>query len=154
MYDLAVQGGKVYRAGDFVETNVYIKDGKIAKLTDETLSSTEVVDAKGLFVLPGFIDPHVHMALAPSLAEVATGGAFPDWVIISRELNQESLDCARAAAGIACERLETGSKDNPVWVVLRHQCIGSLFFCSRLPRALAALFCPPCADASQHPYCP
>lgn len=63
MYDLAVQGGKVYRAGDFVETNVYIKDGKIAKLTDKILSSVEVVDAKGLFVLPGFIDPHVHMAL-------------------------------------------------------------------------------------------
>ncbi len=63
MYDLAVQGGKVYIAGDFVETNVYIKDGKIAKLTEETLSSDEVVDAKGLFVLPGLIDPHVHMAL-------------------------------------------------------------------------------------------
>lgn len=63
MYDLAVQGGKVYSAGDFVETNVYIKDGKISKLTEKTLSSVEVVDAKGLFVLPGFIDPHVHMAL-------------------------------------------------------------------------------------------
>lgn len=63
MYDLAVQGGKVYSDGDFVETNVYIKDGKIAKLTDEILSSVESVDAKGLFVLPGFIDPHVHMAL-------------------------------------------------------------------------------------------
>lgn len=63
MYDLAVHGGKVYCAGDFVETNIYIKGGKIAKLTDETFSSIEVVDAKGLFVLPGFIDPHVHMAL-------------------------------------------------------------------------------------------
>ncbi len=63
MYDLAVQGGKVYIEGTFMETNVYIQDGVIAKLTVENLSADEVVDAKGLFVLPGFIDPHVHMAL-------------------------------------------------------------------------------------------
>jgi dihydropyrimidinase len=63
MYDLAVRGGKVYSDGKYVETNVYIKEGKIAKLTEDTLSSIETVDAKGLFVLPGFIDPHVHMAL-------------------------------------------------------------------------------------------
>jgi dihydropyrimidinase len=63
MCDLAVRGGKVYIEGDFVETNVYINDGKIVKLTDETLSSKEEIDARGLFVLPGLIDPHVHMAL-------------------------------------------------------------------------------------------
>ncbi len=63
MFDLAIVRGKVYRVGDLVNMNVYIKDGKIAALTSEILEAKEVYSADGLWVLPGFIDPHVHFKL-------------------------------------------------------------------------------------------
>ena len=61
--DLAIKGGLVYRSGDFFEANLYVKDGKIAAISSEDLEAKEVYNAKGFWVLPGFIDPHVHFHL-------------------------------------------------------------------------------------------
>ncbi len=63
MFDLAIVRGFVYRSGDFFRENVYIKGGKIAAVTSEVLEAREVYSADGLWVLPGFIDPHVHFSL-------------------------------------------------------------------------------------------
>jgi hypothetical protein len=40
--------------------NVGIKDGKIALITEESISGKETIDAKGRVVAPGFIDGHTH----------------------------------------------------------------------------------------------
>ncbi len=61
--DLAIKNGEVYVNGAFEKMNVYIKDGRIAALSDKDIASKEVYDAKGAMVLPGLIDPHVHFAL-------------------------------------------------------------------------------------------
>ena len=63
MYDLGLVNGKVYKDGRFIETNVYVKEGKIKKITNERLDCTEIVDCNKNLVLPGFIDPHVHLNL-------------------------------------------------------------------------------------------
>lgn len=42
--------------------NVGVKDGKIALITDQPLQGTEVIDATGHVVAPGFIDGHCHAA--------------------------------------------------------------------------------------------
>ena len=42
--------------------SIYIKDGKITAVTAEDLPADEVLDAKGRYVAPGFIDTHVHGA--------------------------------------------------------------------------------------------
>lgn len=63
MYDLAIIGGKPYINGDYRDTNIYIKDGIIASITEEVLSARDVLDVSGKKVFPGFIDPHVHFAL-------------------------------------------------------------------------------------------
>lgn len=56
-----IKNGQVYCDGRFVHTNVYIKDGKIAALSDQDLGTAdEVTDAAGLYVLPGLIDTHIH----------------------------------------------------------------------------------------------
>ena len=44
------------------DKNLYIKDGKFFVLTDEMLPFDEEIDAKGLYVSPGFIDIHTHGA--------------------------------------------------------------------------------------------
>ncbi len=63
MYDLGLDNGKVYKEGRFIETNVYVKEGKIKKITNERLDCAEIVDCNKNLVLPGFIDPHVHLNL-------------------------------------------------------------------------------------------
>ena len=39
---------------------VRIKDGRIVEIGASLAAATEVIDAQGLWVLPGAIDPHVH----------------------------------------------------------------------------------------------
>ncbi|MEQ9591044.1 MAG: amidohydrolase family protein [Cyclobacteriaceae bacterium] len=61
-YDLAINGGRVMdpESGTDKVMNVGILDGKIAIVTEEEISATASVDAKGLVVAPGFIDLHEH----------------------------------------------------------------------------------------------
>ena len=46
--------------GEIKNTNVYFEDGKIAAVTDEELPAGESIDARGLYVSPGFIEMHCH----------------------------------------------------------------------------------------------
>jgi dihydroorotase len=43
-----------------VEIHVGVKDGKITELTDKNLPAQQIIDAKGLHLLPGVIDSQVH----------------------------------------------------------------------------------------------
>ena len=63
MYDLGIINGRVYTENGYINTNVFIKDGRISALSEDKLDCTEYVDADGAKVLPGLIDPHVHFSL-------------------------------------------------------------------------------------------
>ncbi len=63
MFDLAIKNGLVYRKGEFLNANLYIKNGKIAAISEEKLEASQEYDAYFKWVLPGFIDPHVHFHL-------------------------------------------------------------------------------------------
>ncbi len=63
LYSLGILDGRIYLDGEWVEGNLYIKDGRIAAISSSYLEAAEEYDAKGQCVLPGFIDPHVHFAL-------------------------------------------------------------------------------------------
>ena len=55
-YELIVTGGTVATVGGIVETDIGVKDGRIAFLGDlSAAQGVEVIDAKGLHVLPGVI---------------------------------------------------------------------------------------------------
>lgn len=73
--DLAIENGSVVLPDNGVfQTNVYIKDGKIFSLgNDKSVRAKRTIDARGRYVLPGIIDPHVHLGLfAPLSTELAT----------------------------------------------------------------------------------
>jgi N-acyl-D-aspartate/D-glutamate deacylase len=61
-YDLVLEGGRVMdpETGLDAVRNVGIRDGKIVRISSETLSGRRVVHAGGLVVAPGFIDLHQH----------------------------------------------------------------------------------------------
>lgn len=61
MYDLCIKHGKIVTEDNSVESNLYIKDEKIVLISDEMLDSERTIDAKGMLVMPGFIDPHTHL---------------------------------------------------------------------------------------------
>lgn len=63
MYSIGIINGEVYIDGKFARTNLYIDGEKIALISAEILNCQKIIDATGLKVLPGFIDPHVHFAL-------------------------------------------------------------------------------------------
>jgi dihydropyrimidinase len=63
MYSLGILDGKIYLDKQWIKGNLYIKEGRVAAISEACLEAEEEYDAAGRFVLPGFIDPHVHFAL-------------------------------------------------------------------------------------------
>ena len=59
--DVVVRGGRVFSVftREWLETDVAIADGYVAGLGD--YSGNEEVDASGRYVVPGFIDAHMHL---------------------------------------------------------------------------------------------
>ena len=60
-FDTVIRNGTVVTASDTFVSDVGIKDGRIAALAGDLTDAVEVIDATGLFVLPGGIDSHVHL---------------------------------------------------------------------------------------------
>ncbi len=62
MFELAVINGAIVTPQTVAKGNLYVKDGLIAAVTDPSvrLDAGATLDARGLHVFPGFIDPHVH----------------------------------------------------------------------------------------------
>ena len=58
-FDLVVKNGRVYTSKGQMSTEVWIKDGRIAALGGAHRAE-ERIDARGMLVLPGAIDVHVH----------------------------------------------------------------------------------------------
>lgn len=62
-FDLIVRGGTVVdgSGGAPVRADVAVRDGRVVRVGDvKRASATEVIDATGLMVAPGFIDVHTH----------------------------------------------------------------------------------------------
>ena len=62
MYDLVLTGGTIVdgKRTKPYKANLCIKDGKIARITNEAVEAKETFDVSGLAVAPGFIDIHNH----------------------------------------------------------------------------------------------
>lgn len=61
--DLVIKNAKIYRDGDFFRGGIAVKGGKIVSMGEEAYlpEANEELDAKGLAVLPGVVDTHVHV---------------------------------------------------------------------------------------------
>lgn len=61
--DLVIKNGMVVNSRSIYHANVYIKNGKVIAVTENPLAvnTQETIDARGLYLIPGVVDPHVHM---------------------------------------------------------------------------------------------
>jgi len=69
---LLIQNGEIITADSRYFADIYVEDETITRIGHglEAPPGTEVIDATGKFVFPGFIDPHVHIYL-PFMATFA-----------------------------------------------------------------------------------
>ncbi|MBW8268095.1 dihydroorotase [Caldovatus aquaticus] len=75
-YDLVLRGGQCVLPWGIEELDVGVRDGRIAALGDlGAAAAAEVLDCRGLHVLPGLMDPHVHLRDPgdPAVETIATG---------------------------------------------------------------------------------
>ena len=61
-YDLAIRGGTIVIATDMYRADIGIIGEQIAVIAQEVSGAREEIDATGLWVMPGGIDSHVHVA--------------------------------------------------------------------------------------------
>ena len=62
---LLIKGGRIITATDDYHADIYCEDERITAIGHDldVPEGTEVIDADGKYVFPGFIDPHVHIYL-------------------------------------------------------------------------------------------
>src|SRR5438105_14543916 len=68
---MLIRGGRVVTAGGEQDADVLIADGIIAEVRPGIDAAHEVIDATGLLVLPGVVDPHTHLLLDTGTARTA-----------------------------------------------------------------------------------
>jgi allantoinase len=65
--DLLIKNGIVVHSQHCYKANVYVRNEKVVAVTDPAINAdngdgaARVINAEGLYVLPGIVDPHVHM---------------------------------------------------------------------------------------------
>ena len=60
MVDIVVRGGTLMTTDGQSRADVGIEDGRIAEVSPDLTGGRDEIDARGLFVLPGVIDVHLH----------------------------------------------------------------------------------------------
>lgn len=71
-FDIAIVNASIVVPNvGIVNTNIAIKDGKVAEFTPDEVQADRRIDVEGLYVLPGVIDPHVHYGVYTSVDKAA-----------------------------------------------------------------------------------
>jgi D-hydantoinase len=72
-YDTIIRNGTVVSSLGTFKGDIGIDDGLVKTLSaSESAQATQVINAEGKYVLPGVIDPHVHLSSARSFRENCT----------------------------------------------------------------------------------
>ena len=68
---MLIRGGRVVTADGEHDADVLIRAGKIAEVRPGLDASDDVIDATGMLVMPGVVDPHTHLLLDTGTARTA-----------------------------------------------------------------------------------
>jgi dihydropyrimidinase len=68
---MLIRGGTVVTADGERKADVLVRDGKVAEIRAGIAGNGDVLDATGLLLLPGIVDPHTHLLLDTGTARTA-----------------------------------------------------------------------------------
>src|SRR5437879_6674158 len=68
---MLIRGGRVVTATGERDADVLVREGTIAEVRPGLAASGDVIDATGMLVLPGVVDPHTHLLLDTGTARTA-----------------------------------------------------------------------------------
>src|SRR6202165_3540381 len=68
---MLIRGGTVVTADGEKAADVLVRDGKVVEVGPGIAAGEDVIDATGLLVLPGIVDPHTHLLLDTGTARTA-----------------------------------------------------------------------------------
>ncbi|MEO7132812.1 MAG: 5'-deoxyadenosine deaminase [Vicinamibacterales bacterium] len=111
---LLVRGATVVTmndAFDVIEGDVLVRDGRIVSVGPAVASADQVIDAKGSYLLPGFIQTHIHLCQT-LFRGYADDLALLDWLktrIWPMEAAHNPRSLAAAAQQAASELLRSGT---------------------------------------------
>jgi allantoinase len=121
-YELVIRGGVLATPGGVVTGDLGIDGGVIRELADELPGGHDEIDARGLLVLPGAVDAHVHLndpgradweGMATGTAALAAGGST---TAIDMPLNAHPPTVDAAAFDLKAERIaESAHVDIALW---------------------------------------
>jgi dihydroorotase-like cyclic amidohydrolase len=60
-FDLVIRSDKIFIDDRLIDCYIGVKDGIITAISKEKLEAEKFIDAEGKMVLPGTVDPHVHI---------------------------------------------------------------------------------------------
>jgi allantoinase len=115
MSDLVIRGGSLVTAEGVVRADLGIDEGQISAIARELPGGARAIDARGLTVLPGLIDIHVHFnepgrteweGAATGSRALATGGAT---VFFDMPLNSSPCTIGAAEFDAKLDALERSS---------------------------------------------
>lgn len=99
------------RAFDIIEGDVVIRDGRIASIGGSGETADRVIDARGSYLLPGFIQTHIHLCQT-LFRGYADDLALLDWLktrVWPMEAAHTPRSLAAAAQQAAAELLRSGT---------------------------------------------
>ncbi len=113
-HDLVIRNGTIVLPWGIAEADLGIRGGRIAAIGGAVRDGAETIDARGLHILPGIIDPHVHFrdggdADRPDVETMATGtrGAVLGGVTAVFDMPNTTRP-ATDAASLAVKRAHAG----------------------------------------------
>src|SRR5438270_7233512 len=68
---MLIRGGTIVTGAGEQEADILVRDGKVVRVAPGIAGDEDTIDASGLLVLPGVVDPHTHLLLDTGTARTA-----------------------------------------------------------------------------------
>jgi dihydroorotase (multifunctional complex type) len=105
-FELGIENGTLIRPTGRVRGHVYVARGRIAAIATRTLPAAERIDARGLLVMPGMVDAHVHFMDPgdPSREDFPTASAAAARAGVTTVIEHTHARPVRSAAELEAKR--------------------------------------------------
>ncbi len=111
-FELGIENGTLVRSGGRTVSHVYLSGGRIAAISSTVLPAAETVDARGLLVMPGMVDVHVHFMDPgdPTREDFPTGSAAAARAGVTTVIEHTHARPVRSAEELDAKREHLGNR--------------------------------------------